>query len=84
MTCVCFLKKKSQAFKCFKVFRELVENETILKIKCLRLNNGGEFTSNEFKGLCEEHGIRIQLSTGRTPQKIELLKERKKNYTRDG
>ena len=34
----------------FKDFKALVENETTLKIKCLRSDNGGEFTSKEFKG----------------------------------
>ena len=33
MTQVCFLKKKSEAFECFKIFKEMVENETDLKIK---------------------------------------------------
>ena len=44
MTCVTFLKEKSEAFEKFKNFKEKVENETNLKIKCLRLDNGGEFT----------------------------------------
>ena len=44
MTWVCLLKKKSEAFGCFKIFKELVENETKQKIKCLRSDNGGEFT----------------------------------------
>jgi hypothetical protein len=48
MTAVCFLKKKSEAFECFRIFKEMVENETDLKIKCLRSDNGGEFTSKEF------------------------------------
>jgi transposase InsO family protein len=50
------------------VFKELVENETDLKIKCLRSHNGGEFTSNEFKEFYEEHGIKIQFSIAITPQ----------------
>ena len=58
MTWVCFLKKKSKAFECFKIFKEMVENETDLKIKTLRSENGGEFTSNEFWNYCEEHGIK--------------------------
>jgi len=45
MIVVSFLKKKSEAFECFKIYKELVENETNLKTKCLRLDNGGEFTS---------------------------------------
>ena len=50
---VCFLKKKLEAFKCFKIFKEMVENETDWKIKCLILDNGGEFTSKEFMYFCE-------------------------------
>jgi hypothetical protein len=42
---VCFLKKKLEVFECFKIFEEMVEKETDLKIKCLILDNGGEFTS---------------------------------------
>jgi hypothetical protein len=45
MTAVCFLKKKSEAFKHFRIFKEMVENEMDLRIKCLRSDNGGEFTS---------------------------------------
>jgi transposase InsO family protein len=81
MTWVGFLKKKSEAFDKFKVFKEMVENETDLKIKCLRSDNGGEFTSNDFEIFCEKHGIKRQFSTARTPQqngvaerKIELCK----------
>ena len=53
MTWVCLLKRKSKAFGCFKIFKEQVENETKLKIKCLRPDNGGEFTSKEFNQYCE-------------------------------
>jgi len=49
MTWFAFLKKKSEAFENFKAFKALVENDIDLKIKCLRSNNGGEFTSNEFE-----------------------------------
>ena len=68
MTWVCLLKKKSKFFGNFKIFKELVENETEQKIKCLRSDNGGEFTSKEFNHYYEEHGIRRQFSATRTPQ----------------
>lgn len=68
MTWVCLLKKKLEAFGYFKIFKEIVENEVELRIKCLRSDNGGEFTSKEFNLYCEEHGIKRQFSTARTPQ----------------
>ena len=49
MTWVTFLKEKSESFEKFKSFKVLVENETDLKIKCLRLDIGGEFISYEFE-----------------------------------
>ena len=45
MTAVFFLKKKSEAFENFKVYKEMVENGIDSKIKCLISYNGGEFTS---------------------------------------
>ena len=58
MAWVSFLQKKSKAFGKFEVFKELVENKTNLKIKCLRSYNGDEFTSNKFEKFCEMHGIK--------------------------
>ena len=46
MNFVKFLKAKSEAFIKFKAFKALVENQANHKIKFLRSDNGGEFTSN--------------------------------------
>ena len=45
------MKNKDEVFKKFKEFKALIENHTKKKIKTFRSNNGGEFTSNEFKEL---------------------------------
>ena len=58
MMWVAFLKEKSKAFEKFKIFKAKVENESGLKLKCLRSDRGGEFISNEFTNLCNEHGIK--------------------------
>jgi transposase InsO family protein len=50
-----------------------------LKIECLRLDNGGEFTTNEFEEFCEAHGIRRQYSTTRNPQQNGVVKRKKRN-----
>jgi hypothetical protein len=44
MTRVLFLRKKSEEFEHFNIYKEMVDTETKLKIKCLRSHNGGEFT----------------------------------------
>jgi len=47
----------------------LLENLTGKKIKILRSDNGGEYTSNEFKSFCKGEGIERELTTSYTPQK---------------
>lgn len=44
MMWVAFLKEKHGAFDKFKIFKNRVENELGMKIKCLRSDRGGEFT----------------------------------------
>jgi transposase InsO family protein len=55
MIAVCFLKNKSKAFENFKIYKEMVENEMDSRIKCLRYDNGGDFTSKEFMDYCRSH-----------------------------
>lgn len=62
------LKDKSKTFEAFKEFKQEAENESRLKIKILRSNNGGEYNSKEFNQYCKQHGIKRQFSTPYTPQ----------------
>ena len=62
------MKKKIEVFSKFKEYKALVENQTDRKTKSLWSDNGGEFTSEEFKELCREYGIKRELSTPYNPQ----------------
>jgi transposase InsO family protein len=46
----------------------MVENEMDSKIKFLRYDNGGEFTSKEFMDYCSSHGIKKKFFVAKTPQ----------------
>ena len=50
-TWIYIMKNKDEVFSKFKEFKSLIENHTEKKIKTFRLDNGREFTSNEFKEL---------------------------------
>jgi transposase InsO family protein len=79
MNAVCFLKNKSEDFENFKIYKEMVENEMDSRIKCLRYDNGGEFTSKEFRDYCSNHGIKRQFSIARIPQHNGVVE--RKNMT---
>jgi transposase InsO family protein len=57
-----FMKTKDEVFNRFREFRALVENQTWKKIKILRSDNGGEYTSNEFRDFCKEAGIKREMT----------------------
>ena len=54
-----FLKHKSDVFATFKKWKAEVENQTGLKVKCLRSDNGEEYDKSEFKACCVAEGIRL-------------------------
>ena len=53
-TWIYFMKNKDEVFNKFKEFKALIENHIENKINTFRSDNGGEFTSNEFKELCRD------------------------------
>jgi hypothetical protein len=47
------LKTKDELFNKFQEFKEEIENLTNKKIKTLRIDSGGEYTSKEFVAFCK-------------------------------
>ena len=51
------LKEKSDNFQSFVDFKRMVENQTGLTIKRIRLDNGTEFCNSKFDSFLKAHGI---------------------------
>lgn len=62
------MSNKDEAFNFFKRYKTEVENQKEKKIKILRIDQGGEYFSNEFSLFCEEHGIIDQRTVPCPPQ----------------
>ncbi|UYV78459.1 hypothetical protein LAZ67_16001473 [Cordylochernes scorpioides] len=62
------MKRKSEIFKGFKVFKRFAEKQTGKKIKAIRSDNAAEYLSSDFKEYLSEEGIRHQLSVEYSPQ----------------
>ena len=76
---IALLKEKSEALEQFKKFKSMAEAEKGVKIKSIRSHRGGEFTSNDFKELCDKSGIKKQLTASYTPQQNGVVE--RKNRT---
>ncbi|KAH9673800.1 hypothetical protein KPL70_018239 [Citrus sinensis] len=63
---VYLIKKKSDVFPVFKEYKARVELESGKKIKCLRTDNGGEYTDGEFLTFCKQEGIQRQFTVAYT------------------
>jgi transposase InsO family protein len=78
-TWIYFLKTKDEVFSRFHEFKALVENHIGKKIKVLRSDNGGEYTSNEFKDLCKEEGMKRELIVSYNPQQNGVLEQKNRS-----
>ncbi|GJV76305.1 retrovirus-related pol polyprotein from transposon TNT 1-94, partial [Tanacetum coccineum] len=83
---VYFLRNKSKVFNTFKKWKAAVENETNLRVKCLKSDNGGEYSSREFIEYYAKNGIKMLKTVPETPQQNgiaerinQTLKERAKS-----
>ena len=66
------IKLKSDVLAVFQRWLALVENQSGYRLKCLRTDNGGEYVSCAFEQLCDERGIKHQLTAPYTPPQIGL------------
>jgi transposase InsO family protein len=67
-TWIYFMKTKNEVFSHFREFKAQVENMTGRKIKVLRTDNKGEYTSNEFIDFFKEAGIKREKTMPYNPQ----------------
>jgi transposase InsO family protein len=77
-TWIYFLKTKDEVFSKFKEFKALIENLSERKIKILRSDNGGEYTSKEFVNFCKDVGIKRELTTPYNPQQNSVAERKNK------
>jgi transposase InsO family protein len=68
MTFGYFIKSKDEVLSVFKTFKNLVENQTNLKVKILRSDNGREYVNKQFQIFLQEHGIQHQTTVPYSPQ----------------
>ena len=62
------LARKSDVFGAFQRFKAAAENESGKHIQRLRSDNGGEYTSHEFRDFLAEHGIHHEMPPSYSPQ----------------
>lgn len=67
------LKTKSEVFEKFKEWKAKVETSAWKKLKTLRTDNGGEFTSNNFETYFRNEGVTHQLTIPKCPQQNGVL-----------
>ena len=60
------LKNKHKVFQKFLEWKAMVERSTGHRVKVLRSDNGGEYTSNEFEGYLKKEGIKHEYTIPKT------------------
>jgi len=76
-TWIYFLKTKDEVFSKSQEFKALAENQRGKKIKLLRMDNGGEYTSKEFEGFYKEAKIKRELNFLYNPQQNGVVEQKK-------
>jgi hypothetical protein len=72
-----------EVFNKIKEFKALIKNLSERKIKILRSNNGGEYTSKEFVSFCRDVGIKRELTTPYNPQQNGVSERKNRTMLED-
>ena len=75
-----FLKHKSNVFTTFKKWKAEIENQTGLKIKCLKSDNRGEYDKSKFKMFCAADGIRLRKTVSGKARQIGVVKRMNRTF----
>ena len=62
------IRRKADILTVFKTFKAWVELESEKMIKCSRIDNRGEYTSDEFANFYQHESFKSQLTIAYTPQ----------------
>ncbi|PKI63324.1 hypothetical protein CRG98_016315 [Punica granatum] len=73
---VYFMKEKSETLSNFKDFKEAAEAEVGKGVCCLCIDNGGEYTSDEFSRFLRECQIRHQFTCASTLRQNDIAKRK--------
>ena len=79
MMTIMYLREKLEAFEKFKWYLARVEKEIGKILKWLRLDQGGEFISNEFNNFCIERGIKRQVLALGTLEQNGIVEKRNRS-----
>jgi len=73
------IKLKSDAFKVFHKFKVLAEKQSGMKLKILKTDGGGEYTSRDFESYCTNQGIIHEVTAPYTLQHNGLAERRNRS-----
>jgi len=76
---VYLIKHRDEVFDVFRKFKTLVKNQSEKKIKILRTDGGGEYTSRMFEEFCVNHGIDHEVTAPYTPQHNGIAERRNRS-----
>ena len=74
------LKKSEKHLKLLRSLKCWLKKEKEEKMKCFRIDHGGQFSYDDFKRFCDTHRIKRQLAAPYTPQHNGIVERKKKNY----